>query len=401
MTKKAAVLEKKGKTLAEANKKQSYQGDTLRNSQERHQAFTHVAAEWIKKCLTFEQMIAEAKRFQDTCKDVGGLSLSDLKVKDGQVLIQGEAFDLSKQALSQVSAVTRVPAAYLEFLGGEVKDLGLFDSNVNAGFERAKDRATFLRTRKDPATGQRVLRALLSDMYASINNLPLIETLRDLVPGGRVSHLGYDGDTFRANILIPETIRTEQDSDYGGGISVLNNETGKFQYRQRPFVYRHICRNGCVWDRADGTEFRKLHFGKSFDWAEFRQAIVLNLQTQIPLVQQHVDRMLSLKGLPVTQQEIEAAIVYVGQREGMTKKSIRAWNEGFRVELAEAKTAKAILNAFGVVQGLTRAAQSVGLEMQETMETLSARLVEGNWDKLFTAARTLERAEVEAVLVEK
>ena len=232
-----------------------------------------------------------------------------------------------------------------------------------------------------------------------LNNLPVIETLAQLIPGGRVSHLAYDGDTLRANILIPDTLRKEDDSDYGGGISVLNNETGRYPYVQRPFVFRSICFNGNVWDRADGIEVRKYHKG-DINWNDFREAIVLNLQRQIPLVHENIAKVLGLKNIPLSEMEIQQAIVTVGERERMTNKLCQAWHEGFKTEAANTKpgSKSVLLSAFGVVQGLTRAAQVGNLEGQEMMETLSAKLVDGNWDRLMTAARMTDADKVQKVL---
>ena len=233
-----------------------------------------------------------------------------------------------------------------------------------------------------------------------------------------MSHLSYNGDTFRANILIPDTVRKESDSDYGGGIGVLNNETGEFTYRQRPFVFRAICFNGNIWDRADGFEFNRRHIG-TIDWAEFRKVMIMNLQEQIPLVQKNIEKVLALKGIPITQQEIEGTIVYLGKRQTMTDKQVRGWYDCFKVELQDAydkvegsfalkeqstidraaNNLNDVISPFGIVQGLTRSAREGSLEAQEMMEAYSARLIDENWDKVLSAVRaTTDQEKVEKVL---
>ena len=256
----------------------------------------------------------------------------------------------------------------------------------------------FLRTRVSD-TGDSTLRAILSSRYGVINNLPLIETLSDIIPGGRVSHLFYNGDTLRANILVPDSIRQESDSDYGGGLSVMNNETGQLPMSSRPFVFRAICFNGNIWDRADGTEYSRKHLG-DIDWTDLRKKLILNVQTQIPLALESIQRVLNLKGIPVSEEDIRKAIVYIAKREGITQTAAKDWYASYRIELASASTAKEIVSAFGVVQGLTRSAQNQEIGLQELMETLSGKLVDSNWDKLFTVSRNeVSQEEIEKVLL--
>lgn len=379
------------KTLSEkaAEKHQGvFAGDFVLNTQKTHEAFTHVNKTWLQKCLTFGQAIKTAQDFQREHKDLEGITVGELVIRNGQVEIPGYGVvSLSDQAVSQLGLRSDVPATYLKKI--LPVDTELFDANVTKGLLRneATEAETFLRVR-EKASGEKILRAILSDRYGVINNLPVIETLGDIIPGGRISHLNYDGDTFRANILVPDALRAESDSDYGGGISTLNNETGRFPYRSRPFVFRSICFNGNIWDREDGVEFSRRHLGK-LDWNEFRKNAVLNIQRQIPLAVQHIDEVLALKKVPVSQVEIEQAIIYLGRREKLTQELARDWYEGFKVELAAAKSSKDILSAFGVVQGLTRTAQKDRtLEVQELLETLSAKLIsKTNWDRTLSVAR--------------
>jgi len=388
------------KTLAEkAGKKDSYEGDFVLESQKTHEAFTHVNEDWLKKSPTFEQVLKQGKEYQERFEDIDGKTLGALSSSEGRLSFgklgkSTGGIHLTDHAASQLGTALDIPGRYLRTLLDEDKEL--FDHNVNRRVKsldsKEAEAEKFLRFRKNE-DGSRTLRALLTSRYAVINNLPIIETLNDIVPGGRASHLHYDGDTFRANILIPDTLRKEDDSDYGGGISVINNETGRFAYRQRPFVFRAICCNGNVWGRKDGFEFNRRHLG-TIDWKEFRKSVILNLQKQIPLVQENINKILALKGIPVTEQDIQQAIVYVGRREQLTKGVQIGWYQGFQTELKAAKSAKDILSAFGLVQGLTRTAQEQPGETQELLETLSARLTDGNWDRTFVAARNAVEADV-------
>lgn len=386
------------KTLEQqAGKPSSGFGNTVLKDQKMHAAFTHVAEEWIKTTTSFEALIARAEEFTARCADLGDKKLKGITLAQAKAINEGVTYTLGEDAIESLSYYTGVPSRYGKKLA-EI-DPELFDANYNRGLARLEsDKDVLLRTVRE---GDAVrLRVVLSMKYAMLNNLPVIKELAELVPGGRVSHLHYNGDTLRANILIPDTIRKESDSDYGGGISVLNNETGRLPFVQRPFLFRAICRNGCIWDRRDGVELLQYHRG-SIDWAQFRQQIVLNVQRQVPLVQKNLEAMLQLKGVAVTADDARRAIVSLSQREKMADRAAQAWYEGFKTELAAARGAQGILNAFGIVQGLTRAAQDQGMEGQEQMEALAGRLVDGNWDRMLTASRSVEAQTVEKVLALK
>ena len=71
------------------------------------------------------------------------------------------------------------------------------------------------------------MRAFLSEKYAEVDNRWYLEQVKNIVPGGRLSHWRGDSDTIFGNVLIPDTIREEDDSDYGGMVSVSNCEIGK------------------------------------------------------------------------------------------------------------------------------------------------------------------------------
>lgn len=376
------------------------QGDVLRDNQVRHEAFDKVNKEWLLKCPTFESVIKKVSEFEKTCEDIDNVPVSELKVLNAKVIVSDQGvYELSDTAIDHLASWTNIPSSYLKFLRDQ--DTALFDVNANKGLERVLklnvDKKTFLRTKIDEKVG--VMRAMLSNRYAAINNLPVIEALAEVVPGGRVSHLGFNGDTFRANILIPDVMRSESDSDYGGGISALNNETGLFAFRQRPFVFRHICCNGNVWDRADGVQYSRIHKG-AIDWKKFKHAMIENVQRQIPLVDSMISKVLSLKSVGLTEDEIKKSVVFLSTREMLSLPATQSWYKGFEAEQGASKDGEMLLSAFGVIQGLTRAAQDQPLQVQELMEVLSGKLIQGNWEKIVAGARTVEDKRVEKVLVE-
>ena len=61
------------------------------------------------------------------------------------------------------------------------------------------------------------MRAMLSNKYAIVNNQWMMEVIQEAVPNGMLSHWRGDADTMYGNVLIPDSIREEDDSDYAIG----------------------------------------------------------------------------------------------------------------------------------------------------------------------------------------
>jgi len=139
------------------------------------------------------------------------------------------------------------------------------------------------------------IRAVFTDKYREISNAWLLEAFDRLIPDGLVSHFRGDGDTISGNILIPDTVRAESDSDYGGGIGFRHSEVGIFRIAVMPFVYRCICCNGTIWAKLEGKALRKVHLGREINEEDLFRHITECLHAQIPLVPELIARMQALK----------------------------------------------------------------------------------------------------------
>ncbi len=143
---------------------------------------------------------------------------------------------------------------------------------------------------------------MFTQKYREITNAWLVEAFNRLVPDGLVSHFRGDGDTITGNILIPDIIRTESDSDYGGGIGFRHSEVGIFRIQVLPFVFRAICCNGCVWGALEGTALRKVHLGDDVNEADLFERIKNTVHRQIPLVPELIARIQRLGARPPSYQ---------------------------------------------------------------------------------------------------
>jgi len=200
------------------------------------------------------------------------------------------------------------------------------------------------------------LRALLSSQYAIVNNDWFLSVLEDLIPGGRLSHWRGDADTVFGNVLIPDTIREESDSRYGGMLSIGNSEIGIRRIMSLPSVFRAICMNGCIWEQKEGDALRKVHRGK-VDLSQLRYAIKTNLENQIPLLDAGIRGMLGTRGRGFGNVATVQMFCALAKQFGISRKEMSGVRKAFDVEVGI--LGKAANSCFGLIQSITRFGQTL------------------------------------------
>lgn len=256
--------------------------------------------------------------------------------------------------------------------------------------ETAADKSVFVRTRGDS------IRAFLSDQYAVIDNRWFLDVLESIIPGGLVSHSRGDGDSVYFNVLIPDSLRMEADSEYGGMLACGNSEIGARRLSSLPSVFRAICMNGCIWGEREGVAFvRKVHRGE-VDLQELRESIRVNLNAQIPLLNSGINKMLALRDTEtaIDAKAVLAAAIWETQRQ-VSRTQADSMLLSYAVEAQSGRT-----TAFDVVQGVTRAAQSFQPAEQETAERFAGNMLEwqpADWNRVFSKAESFGEKELKRV----
>jgi hypothetical protein len=273
------------------------------------QGFKNVSKLWYPKTISYEQGLEKLEEGKSQTEDIlatvtemipgveGGTFV--MKYKDGRSF-RPTTHAVNKMALWADCGTWFANNLLTNPLDKKDKPLYTRDSEdaytlarvFSNGFRRVDPEKKFLwRTRQDGT-----LRAMLTERFAIVDNRWFIEVLRKLVPGGRLSHWKGDSDTIYGNILIPDTIREEKDSDYGGMLSIGNSEIGEGRVSSMPSIFRAICMNGCIWGATKGEGIRQVHRGSiDLDYLEFE--IKKNLQKQIPLLPVGIDRLLGTRTL--------------------------------------------------------------------------------------------------------
>lgn len=327
--------------------------------------FKNVSQLWLDKTFDydhgFEQLEKDIQKREDIICPVHHMAPIVTEVtEDKQTRMRvvfafddGREFRLDDWSMTQYCQKIGVPQSiftHLDQNDGKItrdeKDARILQALIVNALRRVpKDKKFRFRTYNGDT-----IRAVLSKDYVIVDNRWYLEVLKECIPGGRLSHWRGDADTMYGNILIPDSIRQETDSDYGGMVSVGNCEIGKRRLSQCPSVFRAICMNGCIWDQTKGKNIRQVHRGKQIaDQKTLRVQIAENIQYQIPLFSKGIDRILATQKFGID--KMKNFIAEVGHSWGMKPEECREVVKQFH------GFESAHRNLFGVVNAITRAGQ--------------------------------------------
>ena len=202
------------------------------------------------------------------------------------------------------------------------------------------------------------LRAMLSDRYAIIDNVWYLEHLANVfkaIGGDEPGFVHWRGnaDTLYGNLLIPDSIRKENDSDYGGMISVSNCEIGKRRLSLLPSVFRGICTNGCIFGlKRLANRISQVHRG-DVNLTKLATSIHDGVDELIPMFASGIDKFVAMQDLKLEAMPSNM-IAQIAQDHKLTP-----GGNGQAVAVASqfANYEKDSRNLFGIVNAITRAAQ--------------------------------------------
>lgn len=279
-------------------------------------------------------------------------------------------------------------------INGDADDKATLAAVIKNGLRKLEDKNGLIRLRNDGT-----VRAFLSEQYAILDNRWFLDVIRSILPEGLVSHWRSDsGDSVYFNVLIPDSMRQETDSEYGGMLACGNGETGSRKLSTCPSVFRAICWNGCIWDETKGTGIiERVHRG-AIDLNALAARIRDNLNRQIPLLGDGIDRMLATRSYMSDVGAVPAigSVLRSLRIPGITRETSDAIFAGFK----EQRTETARVTAFDVIQGLTKSAQSFSAGLQETVERAAGSAMLWNadrWNNVFESAKTLSAEELKTV----
>jgi hypothetical protein len=394
------------------------QGDFIHQTQEMgtEQGFKNVSRLWLDKCLTYAQVAEKIAAGRKEIEDIKVPFVAMTpKIGDNGAFVfeyDGRAFKPTRFALGHVAGWAGVGLFDVEVLSGfrpdtngkmrnRPQDREALMTLLGSGFSLINKHKEFLfRTQTDGT-----LRAWLSKDYAILDNDWFLNIIKDIIPNGMFSHWRDDGDysTLWANVLIPDSIRAEADSDYGGMFSIGNSEIGRRNVSARPSLFRAICMNGCIWDRKSGTLFRQIHRGKNIDLMALRDKLRHHLNAQIPLVSGIIDTYLGTKKFGWDGATAKPVFATLGKDFNLSAKTNADILQSWRVQCNEEDALKGDDNplqrtAFAVINAVTRSGtESVNPETWVKRDVMGGELLrhhEDDWRDLFRRAKSMRGEEV-------
>lgn len=394
------------------------QGDFVHSSQgtAKAQGFKCVSRLWYPQTQAIsdgiDQLLDDARSRDDILCPAKhmGLGLNE----DNDIILEyldGREFKPTVHAFKQLAQWCKLSTQYVKDMcnpvlkqNGEIdyqrdrRDAESFLDSIKNGWRRLDPDKNFrFRTYSDGT-----LRAMLSERYAIIDNVWYLETLAELFKeiGGdepRLSHWRGDADTIYGNILIPDTCRADQDSDYGGMLSISNCEIGIRRLTQLPSVFRAICMNGCIWDQEKGHQINKVHRGE-INLHDLKCDLTHNLNDQIPLLNEGVERFLALRDKAV-EKNVKLANVFA-QIAIEHKLAFGADSQIAKVVNLYSEHEADNRNLFGIVNAITRAGQeyspSEWVRFDEVAGTLM-NLNDNEWTNLQNRARAMSTKQFDKV----
>lgn len=354
------------------------------------EGFGHVSKTWYDKTQSYDECLELMEKDIDNREDIMG-SLFDMTPTvndDGKFVMQykdGRQFELTEHARQQLASRIFMPTGVMKWLtqdqykpNGSIRfkrdetDAKILTQNVKNGMRHVEaDKEFRFRTYNNNS-----LRAVLTDQYATIDNRWYMDLIKQLIPDGRLSHWRGDADTIYGNVLIPDTIREEDDSDYGGMISLGNCEIGTRRISQKPSVFRAICMNGNIWDQTFGSVFSQVHRGK-IDLFDLKKKIITNVNKQIPLMHDGIDMLLATMEFTVDDTKIVNAFAEIAKSNNFNKKEVVACVSQYN------QFEKPNRNLFGIINAVTRAGQTLSNSRWEDFDMIGGELSNYNardWD---------------------
>ena len=340
----------------------------------------HVAKQWQAQCTPLSNFF-ETVKSQSTNKVDVVKPESDIRLKDVDTLVDGTP--LTDSGMNSLRVFADMPSSIISFLKEREYNDDLV-KYMNAELDRretlwnnkGKEKRTFnVRIRHDDE-GNNVVRAIVSERYGVIDNHEAMEMVSNALPSlndALASHLFNDGDDIFGNILLPDYMKSEPDSDYGVGIAFKNSEIRNSTFKISPFLFRAICLNGMIWGRMNSEiNVNQRHMGK-IDLGDLQ----LQVTQAIKVALTQGNDMLTLLGYAkqVKVTNPVAVIAQLARDEKMTIEQGKLWHKGYLDSLHERHGDVHEKSAFGIINGLTRSAQDYTGASREEMETLASKIL--------------------------
>lgn len=330
--------------------------------------------------------VREQVRVDDTGKWDEVVPRRDLVMREGQLVLPSGSeerhLELSSLANSQFAARLGIPTNYWRVLphvlkdqnanfwlkAGSCKDDPNRDERDEAPRKAAKEEKWLLRSRYG------TVRAVLSESYSPLDNGPLCDTLAPLLEARhRVSWFGLEDEGFHLHILDPDSVRAVlPNDDYFCGVYIGNSETGTRSVQCEAYLMRLICQNGLVAMLDGQSLMRRRHI--HIESGRFQNSLSEAVRAALETADGFIETLCRATSEPVP--DVELALTRLGEKWNLSETTQNA------ARSAIAREAPAVQETcYGLVQGLTEAAQLLPDMARHDLEVLAGRLAENGVPK--------------------
>ena len=371
----------------------------------------HVAKIWQDQCIALPDFIKTVETLAESKRDIEKPE-SEIRLKDMETLVDGTR--ISKSGINNLRMFNGMPStmvSYMEERGYETELVKFMNDALHHREQewknKGKDARDFRCRMRTNEAGDEYIRAVVSERYGVIDNVEVMDILRNSLPSNideaLASHIDHDGDDMFGNILLPDYMKSEPDSDYGVGIAFKNSEIRNAAFSVSPFLFRAICLNGMIWGRANSEiKVNQRHMGK-IDLVELQEQV----RHAIAVALTQGNDMLTLLGhsKKVKVDNVLPVIAQICRDEKMTIAQGKLWHKGYLDSLHETTGHFNDKTAFGVINGLTRSAQDYNASTRESMESIASKIlspaidsdlqaISRRWNLISQRANTLKEKEV-------
>ena len=376
-------------------------GDFVKEQQGVAEGFSNVSQFWFPQTLSYEDCLEQLEEGRSSREDiVSAWEDWEFVLEEGILCLKNvdeRVFIPTEHALNQAIGWSEVSQTHIkqtlsdEFDADETDKQQLVDmlnyrKQRNHQTNKNEERELIFRTYNDST-----LRAVLTTQFTAIDNRWVIELMRDLIPGGRVSHLRGDADTLFSNILLPDNVREENDGGYGGMFAIKNSEIGRASFDTLPSLFRAICQNGCIWSNTAGVSYRQVHKGK-IDLKTLAVEVGDNLDKQIKLLPEIMNKFLALRQYEFHDVALTGVFAAVAERFKLTSGQIQD------VMSEYAQHEKNDKSAFGILNAVTRSGQRYDAETTNKFDLIGGQMITTNWNSLVNSARSYSEKELQKIL---
>jgi hypothetical protein len=230
-------------------------------------------------------------------------------------------------------------------------------------------------TEKDPserwllrAKGD-ALRGVLSARYAPLDNDCLLDCLtRVLPPGFAVDWFSLTDESLHLRLVDTRTPRQVlPGDDLMVGLHVGNSEVGRRAVTVDALVYRLVCQNGLIRLVKGRSLLHRRHLYLSAP--RFQEALTGAVMGALDAAAGFLDQLQAATRTPVP--DVAAVLETLGKQEALSRRFLEAVEQSLKAEPASQQE-----TVWGLVNGLTQAAQRLPPEERYGVEALAGRLIE-------------------------